>query len=324
MMRAKLLPILILSSAGCFPLSTFAAQGYPERAIRLVVPYPPGGAADLIGRTLSQKMTEDLGQQVIVDNRAGGGQIIGTDIVAKAAPDGYTLLQASVTHGINPGLVPKLPYDSVKDFAPVSLIASSSLVLIVHPSLPVRSIQELIGLAKAKPGQLNYGSAGNGSGGHLATELFRSMTGVDVVHVPYKGAGPAMTDLIAGQVQLMFTSPLAAGPHVRAGKLRLLGVTGKARSAATPDVPTIAEAGVAGYEATLWYALLAPAGTPQATVSRLNAAMRKTLAFPDVRERFGKYGAETSASSPEEATAHIRQEIEKWRKVIKAAGIKRG
>jgi len=322
-MKARILSSLFVVGLFSHLPAGLAAQGYPDRPIRMVVPYPPGGAADLIGRILGKKLAEYLGQQVIVDNRPGGGQIIGTEIVAKAAPDGYTLFQASVTHGINPGLVPKLPYDSVKDFSPISLLATSPLVLVVHPSVPVKSIKELIALAKSRPGQLNYASSGNGSGGHLATELFRDMTHINVVHVPYKGAGPALTDLIAGQVQLMITSPLAAVPYAKNGKLRLLGVSSKKRSPAMPDVPAIAEI-VPGYEATLWYAFLAPAGTPGDVISKVNAATQKALASPDVRELFSRSGVDAQGSTPEQLGKHIRDEIEKWRRVIRAAGIKGG
>jgi tripartite-type tricarboxylate transporter receptor subunit TctC len=299
-----------------------AAQVYPDRPIRLVVPYPPGGAADIMGRTLAQKLADDLGQQVIIDNRAGGGQIIGTEIVAKAAPDGYTLLQASVTHAINPGLVAKLTYDSVNDFAPVSVLAESPLVLVVHPSVPVKSTRELIAFAKARPGRLNYASSGNGSGGHLAMELFRSMTNTDMVHVPYKGAGPALTDLIAGQVQLMITSPLAAVPYVKSGRLRLLGVSSKVRSTALPDVPTVGES-VPGYEATLWYAVLAPGRTPKAIIGKLNAAIQTALASPNVRDIFAKSGVDALGGSPIELSKFLAQETEKWRSVIGSAGIRR-
>ena len=224
-------------------VTTAHAQDYPNRPLRFVVPYPPGGATDIIARTLSQKLYEELGQQVIVDNRPGGGQILGTDIVAKAPPNGYAILLASVTHGINPGLIAKLPYDSLRDFTPISMVATSPNVLVTNARLPVKTVKELISLAKTHPGQLNYASSGNGSGGHLAMELFRSMTGTVMTHVPYKGAGPALTDLIAGQVQLMFTSPLAALPHVRTGKLRVLGVGSSKRTEAAPELVTISEAG---------------------------------------------------------------------------------
>lgn len=309
--------LALLCSAG-----VTTAQDFPNRPLRLVVPYPPGGATDIIARTISQKLGESLGQQVIVDNRPGGGQILGTDIVAKSPPNGNTLLLASVTHGINPGLVAKLPYDSVRDFTPISMVAISPNVLVINARLPVENVKELIALAKARPGQLNYASSGNGSGGHLAMGLFRSMTGTVITHIPYKGAGPALTDLIAGQVQLMFTSPLAALPHVRTGKLRVLGVGSLKRTDAEPDLVTIAEAGVPGYDAPLWYAILAPAGIFDEIVFRLNGSMKTILTLRDVRERFSSNGVEATYSSASELGAHISREIEKWRKVIRNSGIR--
>jgi len=322
MVTPKSLMLLILGTLLCSHLTGLAAQDYPIRPIRLVVPSPPGGAVDLVGRIIAQKLADNLGQNVIVDNRPGGGQSIAPAIVARAAPDGYTLLEISITHTINPGLDPKLPFDSVKDFSPISLIAMSPLVLVVHPSLPVKSVKDFIALAKARPGQLNFG-ASNGSGGHLALELFGDMTNINIVHVPYRGGGPALIDLMAGRVQLMMTSPLTAVPLVRNGKLRLLGVSSKARSPALPDVPTIAET-VQGYEASLWYALLAPAGTPANIIRRLNSLIQEALTLPDVRELFSKASAEPMGSTPDELGEHISREIEKWRRVIKAAGMRRG
>ena len=303
-------------------VTTAHAQDYPNRPLRFVVPYPPGGATDIIARTLSQKLYEELGQQVIVDNRAGGGQILGTDIVAKAPPTGYAILLASVTHGINPGLIAKLPYDSLRDFTPISMVATSPNVLVTNARLPVKTVKELISLAKTHPGQLNYASSGNGSGGHLAMELFRSMTGTVMTHVPYKGAGPALTDLIAGQVQLMFTSPLAALPHVRTGKLRVLGVGSSKRTEAAPELVTISEAGVPGFDAPLWYAILGPAGLPDDIVAKLNTSFKSILTMRDVRERFSSNGVDSAWSTPTELAAHMGREVEKWRKVIQAAGIR--
>ena len=303
-------------------VATAHAQDYPNRPLRFVVPYPPGGATDIIARTLSQKLYEELGQQVIVDNRPGGGQILGTDIVAKAPPNGYAILLASVTHGINPGLIAKLPYDSLRDFTPVSMVATSPNVLVTNARLPVKTVKELIALAKAHPGQLNYASSGNGSGGHLAMELFRSMTGTVMTHVPYKGAGPALTDLIAGQVQLMFTSPLAALPHVRTGKLRVLGVGSTKRTEAAPELVTISEAGVPGFDAPLWYAILGPAGVPDDIIAKLNTSFKSILAMRDVRERFSSNGVDATWSTPAELATHMGREIEKWRKVIRTSGIR--
>lgn len=322
MVPSKPLMLLILGALLSSHLAGLGAQDYPARPIRLVVPSPPGGAVDLIGRTIAQKLADNLGQNVIVDNRPGGGQSIAPNIVARAAPDGYTLLEISITHTINPGLDPKLPFDSVKDFSPISLIAMSPLVFVAHPSLPVKSVRDLIALAKAKPGQLNF-AASNGSGGHLALELLADMTNIKIVHVPYRGGGPALIDLMAGQVQLMMTSPLTAVPLVKNGKLRLLGVSSRARSPAMPDVPTIAES-VQGYEASLWYGLLAPAGTPDTIITRLNSVIQQALTAPDVRELFSKGGAEPMGSTPDQLREHMVKEIEKWRRVIKAAGMRRG
>jgi tripartite-type tricarboxylate transporter receptor subunit TctC len=311
-----------LSIALLCGITTANAQDFPNRPLRFVVPYPPGGATDIIARTLSQKLYEELGQQVIVDNRPGGGQILGTDIVAKAPPNGYSILLASVTHGINPGLVARLPYDSLRDFTPISMVATSPNILVINARLPVKTVKELIALAKAHPGQLNYASSGNGSGGHLAMELFRSMTGTVMTHVPYKGAGPALTDLIAGQVQLMFTSPLAALPHVRTGNLRVLGVGSSKRTEVAPDLVTIDEAGVPGFSAPLWYAVLGPAGVPDDIVAKLNGSIKSILANRDVRERFSSNGVDATYSTAAELRLHMSQEIEKWRKVILASGIR--
>lgn len=330
-MNARTLSTLLVALSFPFHLPAIAADSFPTRSIRLVVPYPPGGAADLIGRMLGKKMADELGQQVVIDNRAGGGQVIGTDVAAKSGADGYTILQASITHAINPSLVRSLPYDSVKDFTPISLLAKSPLVLVAHPSLPVKTVKELVALAKARPGSLNYASSGNGSGGHLALALLLEMTGTKMLemtgtkmlHVPYKGAGPALNDLIAGQVHLLITSPLAAVPHVKAGKLRLLGVSSKTRTATMPEIPAIAET-VPGYEASLWYAFLAPSGVPTEIVSKLNAAALKGLASAEVRAFFDKQDVETIGSTPAELATYIRDEIAKWRKVITAAGIRQG
>lgn len=322
-MNARTLSTLLVALSFPFHLPAIAADSFPTRSIRLVVPYPPGGAADLIGRMLGKKMADELGQQVVIDNRAGGGQVIGTDVAAKSGADGYTILQASITHAINPSLVRSLPYDSVKDFTPISLLAKSPLVLVAHPSLPVKTVKELVALAKARPGSLNYASSGNGSGGHLALALLLEMTGTKMLHVPYKGAGPALNDLIAGQVHLLITSPLAAVPHVKAGKLRLLGVSSKTRTATMPEIPAIAET-VPGYEASLWYAFLAPSGVPTEIVSKLNAAALKGLASAEVRAFFDKQDVETIGSTPAELATYIRDEIAKWCKVITAAGIRQG
>lgn len=321
---ASLLPrlahALLAAASLCATLSI--AGSYPDKPIRLIVPYPPGGATDIVARSLGQKLYETFGQQVVIDNRAGGGQVIGTDLAAKAAPNGYTLLLATITHAINPSLRAKLPYDSLKDFAPVTLVAASPQILIAHPSVAAKNVTELIALARARPGQLNYASSGNGSGGHLAMELFKSMTGLQIAHVPYKGAGPALTDLIGGQVQIMFTSPLAALPHVRAGKLTALAMAGARRSEAAPELPTVAESGVPGFEASLWYGVLAPAGTPNAVVTALHRALTAALKAADVRDRLLTQGVEPIGSSAREFENFMRSETVKWGKVVKAAGMR--
>lgn len=298
-----------------------AADIYPQRPVRLIIPYPPGGAGDFVGRLLGAKLTEALGQQVVNDNRPGGGQLIATQLAAQAQPDGYTLFLASATHGINPGLRKKLPYDSIRDFAPITLVASSPLIFVAHPSLNVGTIQELVAAAKARPGRINYGSSGPGTGGHLSIEMLKWMTGIDLVHVPYKGAGPALTDLLAGQIQLVCTSPLAALPHVRTGRLRGLAMTSRTRSHAAPDIPTVAESGVPGYESTLWYALLAPAGTPKAILKRLHAETTRAINLPDVTEKLRGLGADPIGSSPEELSKFLKTEIARWTEVIREAHI---
>ncbi len=297
-----------------------AADAYPQRAVRMIIPYPPGGAGDIVGRMLGARLTEYLGQQVVIDNRGGGGQLIATQLAAKAEPDGYTLFLASATHGINPALRRNLPYDTLKDFAPITLVAESPLVFAAHPSIGVTTIKELIAAAKARPGKLSYGSSGPGTGGHLSVELLKWMTGTDIVHVPYKGAAPALTDLIAGQVQLICTSPLPAMPHVKAGRLKALAMTSRKRSPSAPDLPTVAET-LPGYESTLWYALLAPAGTPPAIVKRVHAETVKALKTPDMSEQLMAQGAEPVGNSPGELQQFVQAEIARWTKVIRAANI---
>jgi tripartite-type tricarboxylate transporter receptor subunit TctC len=312
---ATLMVTLACATSAC-------AGAYPLRPIRLVVPYPPGGATDVIARGVGQKVAESIGEQVVIDNRGGGAQIIGTDVVAKSAPNGYTILFASVTHAINPGLQPKLPYDTLRDFAPITLMCSGANVLVVHPSVPARSVKELIALAKARPGQLNYASSGSGSGGHLAAELFKVTAGVEMTHIPYKGACPAGVDLLAGQVNLMFTSPVAMLPHIKSGKLRALATTGRARSSAVPDLPTIAELGLTGYEATLWYGMLAPAGTAAPIVATLHRHIVGALGSAELRERLAPLGVDMVGSTPQAFARHLETEVAKWSKVIATAHIK--
>jgi len=298
------------------------AQSYPSKPIRLVLPYPPGGGTDVIARPLAQKLTEQLGQQVIVDNRGGAGGNIGMEFVAKSPADGYTLLFAlTAQYAVNPSLYPKLPYDPVRDYAPISLLANAPYLLVVHPALPAKSVAELVALVKARPGQLSYSSSGNGSGAHLAGEMLRSLARVEIVHVPYKGAGPAMPDLIAGQVQLSFITYTAAGPHIKTGRLRALGVTTAKRSPTLPDLPAIGET-VAGYDSAVWYGFAAPAGTPPEIVSKLNAEVLRVLAAPDFRSRITLEAVSPIGSTPEEFGSFMKSEIVRWAKVVKDSGAK--
>jgi len=298
------------------------AQSYPSKPIRLVLPYPPGGGTDVIARPLAQKLTEQLGQQVIVDNRGGAGGNIGMEFVAKSPADGYTLLFAlTAQYAVNLSLYPKLPYDPVRDYAPISLLANAPYLLVVHPALPAKSVAELVALVKARPGQLSYSSSGNGSGAHLAGEMLRSLARVEIVHVPYKGAGPAMPDLIAGQVQLSFITYTAAGPHIKTGRLRALGVTTAKRSPTLPDLPAIGET-VAGYDSAVWYGFAAPAGTPLEIVSKLNAEVLRVLAAPDFRSRITLEAVSPIGSTPEEFGSFMKSEIVRWAKVVKDSGAK--
>jgi len=298
------------------------AQSYPVKPIRLVLPYPPGGGTDVIARPLAQKLTEQLGQQVIVDNRGGAGGNIGMEFVAKSPADGYTLLFAlTAQYAVNPSLYPKLPYDPVRDYAPISLLANAPYLLVVHPALPAKSVAELVALVKARPGQLSYSSSGNGSGAHLAGEMLRSLARVEILHVPYKGAGPAMPDLIAGQVQLSFITYTAAGPHIKTGRLRALGVTTAKRSPTLPDLPAIGET-VAGYDSAVWYGFAAPAGTPLEIVSKLNAEVLRVLAAPDFRSRITLEAVSPIGSTPEEFGSFMKSEIVRWAKVVKDSGAK--
>ena len=297
------------------------AASYPTKPVRLVVPFPAGGTTDILARAVAQQLSVGWGQQVIVDNRPGAGGNIGSELVAKAAPDGYTLLMGTVgTHAINPSLYAKMPYDHVKDFTPVVLVAGVPNVLVVNPSLPVHSVPELIAYAKANPGKLNFASSGNGTSIHLSGELFRTMTGVDMTHVPYKGSAPALTDLIGGQVQLMFDNLPSSLQFIRTGKLRALAVTSAARSTALPELPTLAEAGLPGFEASSWFGILAPAGTPKDIVAKINAAVGSWLASPEAKEKLLAQGAIAAGGSPDAFVKHIDAETAKWAKVVKASG----
>src|SRR5229473_3796190 len=299
------------------------AQNYPTSPIRFIVPFPAGGSTDALVRTISEKLSENLGQPVVIDNRPGAGGTIGAGIAAKAAPDGYPLLMGtSSTHAIGPNVYSKIPYDAVKDFAPVSLVASSPSIVLVNPSLPVKSIKELIALAQSKPGQLNFASPGNGTHTHLITEMFNSMVGVKMVHIPYKGTALALPDLLSGQVSLIFENALAALPSVKSGQLRPLAVTSAKRSSLVPDLPTVAEAGVPGYASTQWFGILVQAGTPKKIIARLNAETIKVLNIPPVKERLLNLGAEVIGSTPDEFAAVIKADMAKYAKAVKEAGIR--
>lgn len=314
--------VRILALALMLGAQSAVAQSYPSRPIRLIAPSSPGSGVDIVARIVGQKLSENLKQQVVIDNRAGAGANLGAEIAAKAAPDGYTLFMGTPAHAINTSLYRRLNYDIVKDFAPISLVTSGQYVLVVHPSLPARNVKELIALARARPGQLNYASAGNGNATHLAAELFKSLTKLNAVHVPYKGTGPALTDLIGGQVQFMFANLTAGLPHIKSGKLHALAVTGAARSPAAPDIPTMIESGVPGYTVTSWYGVLAPAGTSQEIINRLNSEIARVMRSPDMKGRLAGEGAEPTSSTPAEFAAFIKAEIEKWGKVIRGAGIR--
>jgi len=295
------------------------AQGYPDRPIRLVVPYAPGGGTDLTSRLIALRLTERFKQQVIVDNRAGGASNIGAEIVARSAPDGYTLMMAGISFSINVSIFPKLNYDPIRDFDPVSLVATVPLIVVVHPSVPVANIKELIALAKAKPGTLNYASGGAGTANHIAGELFKYMTGTDIVHVPYKGGGPALADVVGGQVQLLFNTMTSTVGFMNSGKLRALAVTGKQRSPGVPNLPTNAETGVPGFDVGAWFGIVVPKSTPRPLVNSLNAEIVNITRLPEAREQFVAQGAEAIGSTPEEFGQHLRTEIDKWAKVAKAA-----
>jgi tripartite-type tricarboxylate transporter receptor subunit TctC len=313
---------LLAALAGAFPVAAAAADRYPDRPVRVVVPYPAGGPIDITMRAIGPRLSEALGQPVVIDNRGGAGGTIGADLVAKSAPDGYTLLACSTGNTINASLVPNLPYDFVRDFAPVTMVVVITSILVVHPAVPVRSVPELIALAKAKPGQLSYASTGNGTPTHLAAELFKSMAGVNFVHVPYKGGAPAAVDLLAGQVQLSFISAPAVMPHVKSGRLRALAVTNTKRSQLLPDLPTIGESGLPGYESEGWHGLCAPARTPPAVVNALYRETGAALRIPAVALMLGSGGAEPAGTTPEQFADVIRKEVTKWAKVVKSTGMK--
>ena len=306
---------------GLVAAGTAWAQSYPTKPIRMIVPFVPGGNTEIIARVYAPKMAEFLGQQIVIENRGGAGGVIGTEVVARAAPDGYMLVMVSAGHTINPAMIKKLPYDSVKDFAPISMIADVPTAFVVHPSLPAKNVREFIAIARARPGEINYSTAGRGTVGHLAAELLSSMAKIKLVHIPYKGTGQAMVDLVAGHVQMQFASMPAAIQQVQTGRLRMIGQTGKERSAAAPGIPTMQESGLPGFVVSSGFGLFAPAGTPRTIIDRIHSALVKALNDPAVKENLAKQGAEVVASTPEEYDQFNRAEIAKWIKVVAAAGI---
>ncbi len=312
---------IFVALAGAATLAA-AQTTYPTRTVRLIVPSSPGGGTDISARILAPQLAQFLGQQVIVENRAGAGTMIGGEAVARAAPDGYTLLMGVSTLAINPAMYKKMPYDALKDLAPVSQVVALSNVLVIHPSLPPRNLKEFVAFAKARPGQINFASAGVGTSPHLSMELLLVLGKLNMLHIPYKGSGPGVTDLLAGHVPVMMPNMLSAQSHIKSGRLRALGVTGAKRAPGADDIPTIAEAGVPGYEAVQWYGVLAPAATPRDIVVKLHTGIVRATQNPEVRQRLLNDGAEPVGSSPEQFSAYLRSETEKWAQVIKAAGIK--
>jgi tripartite-type tricarboxylate transporter receptor subunit TctC len=316
-------PLSTLGAAGALLLmlaAGAAAENYPNKPVRLIVPFPPGGSNDVVGRLIAKQLTEKLGQNVFVDNRGGAGSMIGTEALAKAVPDGYTLGIASIAFAVNPALH-KLPYDPFKSFEPVSILATGPNVLVVNPELPVKTVAELIALAKKEPGKLNYASAGIGSFQHLGGELFKLMAGVDIVHVAYKGGGPAMQDVVAGHIKIMFSSLIQTTPFIKSGHLRALGTGGEKRNPVLPEVPTIAEAGVPGYAANNWWGILVPAGTPKPIVDKLYQAVQECMKSPELQEAFAREGAAPVTMTPTEFQDFIKAEIVKWGRVVKEGGI---
>jgi tripartite-type tricarboxylate transporter receptor subunit TctC len=323
-LKARLASLFLSAAALATIVGDACAQPvYPNKPIHMIVPFSAGGPSDVLARAIGQKLGDNVGQPVIIENRPGAGGNIASDYVAKSPPDGYTLMIATVgTHAINASLYSKLPFDTVRDFAPIALVASATIILVAHPSVPAKTIKELVTLAKSKPNQLSYASPGSGTPQHLAGELLDTVTGIEMVHVPYKGAAPALNDLLGGQVSLGFVSLPAALPHVKAGKLRALGVTAAKRSDVAPDVPTIEEAGVPGYEVENWYGVLAPAGTPKEIVNKLNTEILKLLKTKEVKELLDNQGFEILQSSPEQFAAFEKTELVKWAKLVKLSGAK--
>ncbi len=313
-----LMPMLVLLVVA----ATASAQSYPVKPVRIVVPFAPGGGTDILARVIAPRLGDALGQQIVIDNRAGAGSTIGSELVAKALPDGYTLLMVDTAFATNPSLYSKLPYDTARDFAPVALLAAAPVILIVHPSVPVRTVKEFVALAKARPGQLNFASGGPGSSTHLGGELLKSAAGIDLQHIPYKGTGPAVADVLGGQVVMMFAGISSVKQHVAVGKLRAIAVTGEKRSPAMPDVPTFVESGLKGVDSGTYWGCLAPAATPRDIINQLSAALAGVLKQRDVSQRLVELGFDPLGSSPEQAAANFRSETEKWARVIRAAGVR--
>jgi tripartite-type tricarboxylate transporter receptor subunit TctC len=320
-LKSAMLGLLLALWATALYTTNAAAQTYPSKPVRMIIPFPPGGSNDVVGRMIAFQLSERLGRQVVAENQGGAGGIIGTDLVARSAPDGYTLLLISVAHAFGASMY-KLPYDSIAAFAPVALLGTGPVVLAVTANLPVNSLKDLIALAREKPGQLNYASAGVGSFQHLASSLFKLQSGLDIVHIPFKGGGPAMMDVIAGNTQIAIGSLIQTLPHIRSGRLKPLGVGSATRVPALPDLPTISEAGVPGYEATNWWGIVAPAGTPRPIIERLHKEISVILASAETKKRFESEGGEAAQMSPEEFGRFITSETVKWAKVVKEAGIK--
>ena len=315
----RLLSVLLL----CVAATQAFAQGYPAKPLKMIIPYPPGGGNDTLGRLFAIKLSDRLGQPVVVENRPGAGTLIGTEAAAKSAPDGYTILLSSIaTHALSPNLYSNVPYDPVKDFAPITLLGIAPTVLVVRNDLPAKDLAEFVAAAKAKPGGFTYASGGNGTPPHINGEVFKAVAGVDLLHVPYKGGGPALVDLMAGRVDVMLDTAASAMPHVRSGKLRALAISGPRRSAEYPDLPTFAEAGLPQYDTNAWYSVHAPAGTPPEIVRRLNAELVASLKEPDVQARFKQLSTDAVGNSPEEFAAFVRAELDKYARVIKGAGIR--
>jgi tripartite-type tricarboxylate transporter receptor subunit TctC len=319
----RCLPLLAATVAIFAAAAPVLAQPFPSKSIRLILPYPPGGGSDTIARPVARKMTENTGQQVIVDNRGGAGGNIGMEATARAAPDGYTIvLGLTAQLAVNPALYQKIPYDPIKDFEPIMLLANGAYLLVAHPSFPAKTMKDVISIARKRPNDILYASSGNGSGAHLATELLNNMTGIKLVHVPYKGGGPALVDTISGQAQLLFATPIASAGHIEAGRLRAIAVSTTKRVSSMPNVPTVAESGVPGYDSGVCYAMLAPRGTPQNVIARLNEEFRKVLADAGIRDFLTKAGVDPEGSTPEELGKYMRSELAKWARVVKVANIK--